>query len=213
MPQAELLRLPPISTAMPPKTKKRMPPMCSAGQTLRITETNYWKRRHSDVDPHIPPTKVGTKSNCEACHGDTQAGLFEAQAINIPKSDIVKRSILAVAMFLMATPIAMAAGPQDAVLAALEAQAKAADAGFAGFSARAARRCSRPPQRRKPNTPSCTTCPPTRCEHWQDARPQGHRPHGGLRQSATLHRHGKVEKWSAATAIPSWAATARHRKG
>ena len=55
-------------------------------EPLRITDTNFWKRRHADIDAAVFQTKkVGTKSNCEACHGDARAGLFNAQAINIPK--------------------------------------------------------------------------------------------------------------------------------
>ena len=62
-------------------------------------------------------------------------------------------------MFLMATPIVMAAGPQDAVLAALEAQAKVADPGFAGFSAESGKALfATTHSGGKPDSPSCTTC-------------------------------------------------------
>ncbi len=55
-------------------------------EPLRITDTDFWKHRHADVDPAVFKTKkVGAKSNCEACHGDARAGLFSAQAINIPQ--------------------------------------------------------------------------------------------------------------------------------
>jgi cytochrome b len=57
-----------------------------ADEPLRIIETDFWKRRHAEIPVSVFQQKnVGTKSNCEACHGDARAGLFAAQAINIPK--------------------------------------------------------------------------------------------------------------------------------
>ena len=54
---------------------------------LRITATPYWTRRHRGIDPAVFKfEKVGTKSNCEACHGDARQGLFTPQAIHIPES-------------------------------------------------------------------------------------------------------------------------------
>jgi len=71
----------------------------------------------------------------------------------------VKRYVIATALLMGLLPQTVAAGPQDAVLAALDAQAKAADAGFAGFSAdRGKALFMNPHSGGKPDTPSCTTC-------------------------------------------------------
>ncbi len=52
----------------------------------RITETKFWTFRHAEIPAAVFQQKnVGTKSNCEACHGDARLGLFMPQAINIPK--------------------------------------------------------------------------------------------------------------------------------
>lgn len=52
----------------------------------RITASPFWIARHRDIDPALFGTeKVGTKSNCEACHGDARQGLFMPQAIRFPK--------------------------------------------------------------------------------------------------------------------------------
>ena len=57
----------------------------SPADQLRITEAQFWQRRHRGIDPAIFTTKkVGMKSNCEACHGDARQGLFMPQAIHIP---------------------------------------------------------------------------------------------------------------------------------
>lgn len=59
------------------------------GDTLRMTETNFWTRRHGDIAPAIfTSRKVGAKSNCEACHADARSGLFSPQAISIPKEQV-----------------------------------------------------------------------------------------------------------------------------
>jgi cytochrome b len=54
-------------------------------QPLRITETPYWRTKHSRIDPSVfARAAVGAKSNCTACHGDAASGRFDDQAINIP---------------------------------------------------------------------------------------------------------------------------------
>jgi hypothetical protein len=64
--------------------------------------------------------------------------------------------IVPIAVMLMATANA---GPRDALLAELAAQAKAADPGFAGFSADRGRSFSLEEfAQGKPDTPACTTC-------------------------------------------------------
>jgi len=56
---------------------------------LRVTATQFWERRHAGLDPSVFKMKaVGTKSNCEACHGDARRGLFTPQAIDIPEEHV-----------------------------------------------------------------------------------------------------------------------------
>ena len=53
---------------------------------LRITETPYWVRKHSDIaaaDWQSPQVK--SKANCGACHLDAEAGTFEDGAMRLPK--------------------------------------------------------------------------------------------------------------------------------
>ncbi len=46
-----------------------------AAAPLRITETPFWTRRHAGIAEEVfKAPKVGTKSNCEACHGDARQG-------------------------------------------------------------------------------------------------------------------------------------------
>ena len=54
---------------------------------LRITETPYWTKKHREilaVDWNLPWIK--SKTHCEACHQDAQAGTFEDGAMSIPHS-------------------------------------------------------------------------------------------------------------------------------
>jgi Dihaem cytochrome c len=44
---------------------------------LRITDTRFWKRRHSEISPGVfSTTKVKSKANCLACHQDAAMGQF-----------------------------------------------------------------------------------------------------------------------------------------
>lgn len=57
-----------------------------APEPLKITETRFWTFRHADIPAAVFQQKnVGTKSNCEACHGDARPGLFMPQAIHVPE--------------------------------------------------------------------------------------------------------------------------------
>lgn len=50
-----------------------------------ISETPYWIRKHSDIDPAIFSRKsVSSKSNCAACHPSADAGSYEDRHIRIP---------------------------------------------------------------------------------------------------------------------------------
>ncbi len=53
---------------------------------LRITETPYWDKKHSEISEaewRLP--KVKSKVNCAACHQDAEAGTFEDAAMQIPR--------------------------------------------------------------------------------------------------------------------------------
>lgn len=52
---------------------------------LRVTETPYWIKKHSDIaaaDWQSPQVK--SKTNCVACHSDAEAGTFQDAAMRIP---------------------------------------------------------------------------------------------------------------------------------
>lgn len=102
-----------------------------------------------------------------------------------------------VALLLMVLPIAVAAGPRDALLAPYAAATKSADPAFSGFSAirgekfHLARFAGG-----KPETTACTAC------HGDNPRAAGRNPAGkaidALALSVTPTRYGdplKVEKW------------------
>ena len=45
---------------------------------LRISDTPYWIRRHSEIPPEVfTHPKVQSKANCSACHQDAAKGGFE----------------------------------------------------------------------------------------------------------------------------------------
>lgn len=53
---------------------------------LRITETKYWRKKHSDIDDKFWNSDlVGSKANCEACHRDAKQGWFEDSNMQLPK--------------------------------------------------------------------------------------------------------------------------------
>ncbi|NPA50334.1 MAG: hypothetical protein GXO02_01740 [Epsilonproteobacteria bacterium] len=53
---------------------------------IAITNTPYWKRKHSNIDKEIfKSKKVRSKANCKACHSDIEKGLIEDENIKIPK--------------------------------------------------------------------------------------------------------------------------------
>lgn len=54
--------------------------------TLRITETVFWKRRHSSIKEYVwNREKVKTRANCEACHKDAGKGLYSEYDVHVPK--------------------------------------------------------------------------------------------------------------------------------
>lgn len=53
---------------------------------LRITETQYWIKKHHDIaESDWRSAKVKSKVNCTACHLDAEAGTFEDAAMQIPR--------------------------------------------------------------------------------------------------------------------------------
>lgn len=58
----------------------------AADQPLRITAAPYWVAKHEEVPDAVFQRKsVGNKVNCTACHRDAGTGLFDDDAINVPK--------------------------------------------------------------------------------------------------------------------------------
>lgn len=54
----------------------------------RITETEYWKKRHHNLEPALFDRKdIGSRANCDACHEDAASGRFDDHAIRLPKGD------------------------------------------------------------------------------------------------------------------------------
>jgi cytochrome b len=57
-------------------------------QSLRITDTAYWKKRHGDIAERVfKLSSVGSKINCNGCHRDAASGRFADQNIYLPNGD------------------------------------------------------------------------------------------------------------------------------
>jgi cytochrome b len=53
---------------------------------IKITETPYWKRKHSGIAEDVFNRKgIFSPMNCSACHSDAEVGLFEDANIKIPE--------------------------------------------------------------------------------------------------------------------------------
>ena len=53
---------------------------------LRVTETGYWRNKHSKISDAIwRDPSVRNKGNCGACHLDAERGTFEDAAMHLPK--------------------------------------------------------------------------------------------------------------------------------
>jgi cytochrome b len=56
------------------------------GTPLRITETPYWKEKHSELSDLVFSRKsVSSRTNCSACHPGAPLGSFEDRDISIPR--------------------------------------------------------------------------------------------------------------------------------
>jgi hypothetical protein len=53
---------------------------------LRITETDYFIRKHDELPPRVwrDNPKVGSLSNCSACHAKADNASFDEHQVNIP---------------------------------------------------------------------------------------------------------------------------------
>ena len=57
-----------------------------AEDTIAITKTPYWEKRHETIDKTIfASKKVAAKSNCKACHNNIEQGLLNDKDIKIPE--------------------------------------------------------------------------------------------------------------------------------
>lgn len=57
--------------------------------TIAITKTPYWIRKHREIDKEIfTSSLVKSKANCKACHQDIEHGLIEKELIKIPKERV-----------------------------------------------------------------------------------------------------------------------------
>jgi cytochrome b len=55
-------------------------------ESMRMTDTPYWKRRHRDIPNVLFRWRtVGAKINCDGCHGDAATGEYADQRIGLPK--------------------------------------------------------------------------------------------------------------------------------
>jgi hypothetical protein len=55
-------------------------------QPARITASGFWQRMHRHISAATFANKaVGGRSNCWACHGDADSGMFSPQQIEIPE--------------------------------------------------------------------------------------------------------------------------------
>jgi cytochrome c553 len=53
---------------------------------LRITETPYFIRQHDEISPAVwKRQKVGSASNCVACHAGAEKGDFSEDRVSIPR--------------------------------------------------------------------------------------------------------------------------------
>ncbi len=67
------------------RSKKLMRSIQSSDTPLRITDIPYFVHEHDEVPSRaLENEKVGSLSNCTACHRTAEQGSFEENSINIP---------------------------------------------------------------------------------------------------------------------------------
>ena len=70
-----------------PRSTKFMRGLGQDEAPVRITETDYFKRKHDEVPERLVAGNpdVGSFSQCQACHGkDAQRGVFDEDTVDIP---------------------------------------------------------------------------------------------------------------------------------
>jgi len=68
-----------------PRSKRIERLMSKDDDTIRITETPFWIRKHASVKGWVwKREKVGSKAKCDACHGDAAKGLYSEYTANVP---------------------------------------------------------------------------------------------------------------------------------
>jgi len=69
------------------KQSKQLAAMILSNETpVRITETFFWKRKHSAIKGYVwRRADIPSRSKCDACHLDAGKGLFDERTVQIPK--------------------------------------------------------------------------------------------------------------------------------
>ena len=63
-------------------------------EVLRISETQYFKRKHDEINASVYKRKaIGSPANCLACHSGAEKGDFSEDNVRIPKDSAVKFNI------------------------------------------------------------------------------------------------------------------------
>jgi hypothetical protein len=59
---------------------------------LRISETDYFKRKHDELNSNIYKRKsIGSAANCIACHSGAERGDFSEDNVVIPKDTVIPK--------------------------------------------------------------------------------------------------------------------------
>jgi hypothetical protein len=86
--RAQLAQLPRSWAAEASGGKRSARVLRSVGGTtpLRITELASWRREHDELSAAVFRRKaVGSAANCTACHREAEQGVFEEDAVRIPR--------------------------------------------------------------------------------------------------------------------------------
>jgi hypothetical protein len=74
------------SASSTPRSKKIARMIGDADQPIRITETPFWKKRHSSVKAYVwKRPDVGSKAKCDSCHRDAPKGIYDEHDVHIPR--------------------------------------------------------------------------------------------------------------------------------
>lgn len=68
------------------RARKFLQSIGSTETPLRISETAYFKRKHSEISSATFQRKsIGSAANCMACHANAEKGYFDEHEVKIPK--------------------------------------------------------------------------------------------------------------------------------